>query len=78
MTRTKALLGLAAACAACCAIPIALPAVVAAAAGFGLLGVGSILPGWWMEIGGITLVGIAGVAYLLRRRAAPSCARAEP
>ncbi len=68
------LLGLGAACAACCAIPIALPAL----AGFGLAGLGFAGLGYsagTIALGGslLGLAAMAMMALLYRRRLPKSC-----
>lgn len=75
MAKAKTLLGLAAACAACCAVPLALPALLAASAGIGLAGVGAFVSGWWLVAAGLALAAIAAVMFL-RRRPARRCEEA--
>ncbi len=73
MTKTKTMLGLAAACAACCAVPF-VPIIVTALTGFGLAGIGAALSGWWLAIAGTALVALAAAVLFYRRRAATRCA----
>ena len=74
MNKAKALLGLGVACVACCAVPLALPALAAAFAGLGLASVGALLSDRWLEATGAAVVVLAVVVFLRRRRAAESCA----
>ncbi|MCM5681428.1 hypothetical protein M8A51_18020 [Schlegelella sp. S2-27] len=64
-----ALLGVGAACAACCAIPLALPLIGGVVAS-GVLGVTA---GWqWAALGAAALAAIAATAWRMRRRR-PAC-----
>ena len=70
MTRTHmmkpllALLGVGAACAACCAIPLALPLI----GGLAVSGALGAIAGWQLALGAGVLAAIAGAAWRLRRR----------
>ena len=59
-----ALLGVGAACAACCAIPVALPLI----GGLAVSGALGIIAGWQLALGAGALAVIAGTAWHLRRR----------
>lgn len=68
------LLGIGAACAACCAIPLALPLL----AGFGLAGFGAAgfaIPdfGWIAGIAAATVLLASGIYLWRKRQAAPAC-----
>lgn len=78
MAKAKMLLGLTAACVACCAIPFALPVLLAASAGLGLAGIGAVFSGWWLTAAGLMLVALAAVAILRRCQRATSCEGAGP
>lgn len=74
-----AALGVAGACAACCAIPIALP-LVGGLSVVGLTGLGTSLfladHGWLLAAGVLGLAGVVGVLVWRRLRPKPSaCAR---
>ncbi len=72
MNKLKILLGLTAACAACCAAPLALPFIVAILGGVGLAGIGTLLADGWVAIAGVALAILAAIV-LFRRRAAAQC-----
>ena len=72
MTKLKALLGLTVACAACCAVPIALPFLLALFGGAGLAGTGALLAEWGIAIAGASIAATAAI-LLLRRRAPARC-----
>lgn len=68
MSKTKALLGLGAACAACCAAAPLLAAL-------GLTGLGAgVLGGWPIELTVLALGAVMAGGYLLLRRRKRSCA----
>ncbi len=76
MAKEKVILGVVAACAACCAVPIALPFLVAAFAGAGLAGIGAVASAWWLAAAGLALAAGAAAIYVRRRRTARGCEEA--
>lgn len=69
MAKLKVILGLTAACAACCAAPLALPFILAAIGGVGLAGIGTLFAEWWLALAGLALI----VVVALRRRTSAQC-----
>lgn len=76
MAKEKVILGVVAACAACCAVPIALPFLIAAFAGAGLAGIGAAVSTWWLAAAGLALAAVAAAIYVHRRRAGRGCEEA--
>lgn len=77
MSKIKVFLGLTAACAACCAVPLALPMIAAAMTGAGIAGIGTYASRWELIVLGLGAVTV-GTFLLIRRRRASNCESSNP
>jgi small neutral amino acid transporter SnatA (MarC family) len=77
MGKLKLLFGLGAACAACCAIPLAVPLIAAASTGLGFAGLGAALSSWWVVVAGLAAAAIGLAVFLHRRHSIERCAVPE-